>query len=613
MQPSTAPFVFQLQLADYAVIAVVLLSLVAVGFACRRMVTNTRDFFVGGGRMSWSLAGMSAFMAGFSAWTFTGAAGLAYTNGHVAILYFLLGQFGGFMFAALFIAHRCRQTRKVTTAEIVRDRFGRATEQAVVVLHLLSVVPMGAVWLTGLALFFSVGFSVPMVPCIIVAGTLIIIYSTLGGSWAVATSDFVQGILLVLMVTLIAGLSLGQIGGVGELVERVPVNVRQGFGGERTVGWLLAGGAIAFINFAAFAPGARFLAVQDGRAARKVAWLAGGLFLVGPVLWFTPPIAASYFFPDLAASLPQLKHPQEGSYMIMGLSVLPAGLVGLLLMCIFGATLTTLDSAVNQTSGFLTLNVYRTWFRRQASDRELVIVARAFSVVFGLVVMSLALILVRDGTHSLLDLNLNLQSIIAVPMLVPFFLLWFVRRAPWWSAIASMAAGIAVSYCLNKNVFWPAGGFHPEPLITALLGLGSWPDGQPFPFAVRVAGTLGTSVAVFLGSQLLGRRASAAGQEMVAQFYRTMDRPVDAARELPGREDPRQFLISGMLLITIGVTLVLVGMAGMAGRSASGITATFGLVVVLIGVALCRFGRRSERTAPAVVGVESNEPGEDRP
>lgn len=591
MLPSHAPFHFQLQFADFVIIAVILLLLIWLGVACHRMVSTTRDFFVGGNRMSWWLAGMSVFMAGFSAWTFTGAAGLAYTNGAVAILYFFLGQGAGFLFGAMFIAHRCRQTRRVTTIEIVRDRYGRATEQAIVVLQIFSAVPMGAVWLTGLALFFSVGFSVPMAPCIIVAGTVILVYSTLGGSWAVALSDFFQGVLLLLMVLLIAGLSFGTIGGFEGLVEKVPESVRRGFGGERDLFWLLAGGTISFMNFASFAPGARYLAVRDGKAARKVALLACGLFIIGPVLWFLPPIVATYFFPDLGASLPYLTHPQEGAYVIMGLSVLPPGLAGLLLMNIFGATLTTLDAAVNQTSGFLTLNVYRVWIRKHASEREMVLVARASSVMFGVIVMTLALMLAGSEKHGLLDLNLNLQSIVAVPMLVPFFLMWFVRKAPRWSALVTMGIGVMVSYALNKNVFWPDLAFNVEPTLARLAGFESWPAGEAFPFAVRVAGTLSACVVVFFCTRLFWRNESPAARAAVIDFYATMDRPVDGQVEVSGREDPQQFLIGGVLLMIVGAVLVVLGAIGIFSHGSAWITLGFGLVVVIGGTRLRYTGK----------------------
>lgn len=595
MRPSIAPLEFRFQFEDYAIIVVVLLLLVGLGIACHKMVRSTSDFLVGGNRMSWWLGGMSVFMGGFSAWTFTGAAGLAYTNGHVAILYFLMGQGAGFIFSAIFIAHRCRQTRKLTTMQIVQGRFGRATEQLILVLQLISAIPMGAIWLTGLALFFSVAFSVPIAPCIIISGTVILVYSTLGGSWAVATSDFFQGVLLVLMVLLVAVLSVHGVGGFNGFVEHLPPHILRGLDSEHDLPWLLAGGLIAFLNFSSIAGAQRYLSVIDGKAARKVALLAAILFIIGPILWFIPPIAASYAFPDLHSSLPNLKHPEEGAYVAMGLTLLPPGLAGLLLMNIFGATLTALDSAVNQTAGFLTVNVYKIWIRASASDRELVFVARAFGVIFGCIVMGLALAVSQSDNSSLLELNLNVQSIVAIPIIVPFFLLWFIRYAPRWAALASVGVGMVVSYLLNKNVYWPSLPYNIEPFLARVVGMEGWAEGRPFPFAVRVFVVLGACIMVFLGTQLFWKWSSKGGRDAVVSFNREMNTAVDVGKNIEGDENPYQFKVSGGLLLVIGGVLLAMGLYGVILDRRAWLTCCFGISAGGIGALMWTHGRGRSR------------------
>ena len=66
---------------DYIVITAYFCLLLTVGYLTSKFVTNTSDYFRGGGTMMWWLVGSSAFMVQFSAWTFTGAASSAYSNG----------------------------------------------------------------------------------------------------------------------------------------------------------------------------------------------------------------------------------------------------------------------------------------------------------------------------------------------------------------------------------------------------------------------------------------------------------------------------------------------------------------------------------------------------
>src|SRR6202030_3995379 len=107
---------------DYLVIAVYALLMVRVGFYVLRFNRGAAEYFRGGSRIPRLVAGLSCFMSGFSAWTFTGAAGVAYRSGVAAIalyvgnaLSFLLGYF---VFAKLW-----RRSRITTVMEYLSGRY----------------------------------------------------------------------------------------------------------------------------------------------------------------------------------------------------------------------------------------------------------------------------------------------------------------------------------------------------------------------------------------------------------------------------------------------------------------------------------------------------------
>ncbi|HMB01595.1 MAG TPA: transporter, partial [Spirochaetota bacterium] len=82
---------------DYAVIVFYFIFMVGIGFVFRKFSKNASDYFRSGGTMLWWLVGATAFMTQFSAWTFTGAAGKAYTNGAIILMIFFANAFGYFM------------------------------------------------------------------------------------------------------------------------------------------------------------------------------------------------------------------------------------------------------------------------------------------------------------------------------------------------------------------------------------------------------------------------------------------------------------------------------------------------------------------------------------
>lgn len=79
---------------DYLVILFYLLFLIGIGWYFRHSGKDTSEYFRGGGIMPWWLVGASGFMGAFSAWTFTGAAGLAYDHGWGVIILYWANGFG---------------------------------------------------------------------------------------------------------------------------------------------------------------------------------------------------------------------------------------------------------------------------------------------------------------------------------------------------------------------------------------------------------------------------------------------------------------------------------------------------------------------------------------
>src|SRR3954449_10584474 len=107
---------------DYAVIAAYMALMVAIGLYAARFNKNASDYFRGGNRIPWLVAGLSSFMSGFSAWTFTGAAGLAYQHGIVAILIYR-GNAATFRVGYWVFAVRWRRARISTVMEYLVERF----------------------------------------------------------------------------------------------------------------------------------------------------------------------------------------------------------------------------------------------------------------------------------------------------------------------------------------------------------------------------------------------------------------------------------------------------------------------------------------------------------
>ncbi|MFI4911578.1 MAG: hypothetical protein ACIAQZ_07920 [Sedimentisphaeraceae bacterium JB056] len=556
--------IYKFVAADYYVIAGYLLMLVSVGFIVKKLCGNVKDYFIGGNRIPWWLAGGSCFMMSFSAWTFTGAAGFAFKHGILICLLFYFNVFS-YLFAGKFIAAKCRQSRRITFAQIIYDRFGRIGEQFFLWIQVPNMLFCGAIWMVGLGTFISASFGVPMPITIIVCGVVILIYSTISGSWAVMTTDFLQSIILMVLTTVIFFLTLGKIGGVSGVVENVEPAKLQLFSGEHTWVWALAYLGQTFFAFNTVMSAPRYLAVTEGKDAKKVAYLVAALFIVGPPIWFLPPIAASHFFPNIAEILPQLKNPQDAAYVLIGLSVLPKGLAGLLVMVVFAATLSIMDSSVNQNAALISLNLYKPFFRPNASEREMFIVSRLFNVICGAAVTSGGLLLAMQGEMALFDLMLFLSGSLILPIAVPCVLIYWVKKTPHWSAVVSVLLSMTYS------------------IITFKMDVS---------FPTRVWGTVAIGVASFFLSGLFWKSVREETKQNIFKFYKTINTPIDAAKEIDGSENVAHLYVVGVLtiIVSVGLSIVAFFPNDTKGRIIILVTS---VLIFIIGMAMYVIGKRS--------------------
>ena len=192
-------------LADYAVIALYFGFLIAAGVIFKKFLSSTSDYFRGGGKMFWWMAGSSAFMTQFSAWTFIGAASKAYDDGPLLLVIFLANALGFFV-NYLFLAPMLRQTRAVTALQAVRHRLGKGNEQFYTWLQIPIGLIYASIWLNAVGKFFAQAFpAFDLTLTIIGIGLVVLTVSVVGGAWAVSATDFIQLTLLMLITIVAAG------------------------------------------------------------------------------------------------------------------------------------------------------------------------------------------------------------------------------------------------------------------------------------------------------------------------------------------------------------------------------------------------------------------------
>ncbi|TVO33113.1 sodium:solute symporter family protein [Vibrio algivorus] len=439
---------------DILVVAVYFVFMVIIGFLFKRLAgSSTSDYFRGGGKMLWWMVGSTAFMTQFSAWTFTGAAGKAYTDGFPILVIFMANAFG-FLLSWWFFSYRFRQMRTVTPIEGVRRRFGATNEQVFTWATMPTSIVYTGIWLNGLALFVSAVFKIDISTTIIATGLIVLFISLIGGSWGVVASDFVQMVVIMAVTVVCAVAAIVKVGGPSNLIEQFPADTIMGNSMNYPllfISWFIFMFVKQLQNINNMNDSYRFLTAKDSTNARKAALLAFVLMLIGPIIWFLPPWATAVLYPDaaLAHSAELGKKAADAVYLVFVERVMPAGMVGLLMAAVFAATMSSMDSGLNRNAGVFVRNFYSIFIDKKATDRKLMRVSQIVTLVFGVLIIMVALFINSLKGLSLFDAMMYVSTLLQMPILVPLFFGIFIRKTPDWAAWATLVVGVGVSYIVS--------------------------------------------------------------------------------------------------------------------------------------------------------------------
>jgi SSS family solute:Na+ symporter len=364
-------------------------------------------------------------------------AGIAATGLYIGnALSFLLGYF--------VFATRWRRSRITTVMEYLTARFNPTTHQTFSWTTIVFQLFTSASMLYGLSLFVSSACGFPVTWTIVGAGAIIVFYCVLGGLWAVVVTDFLQASILMPFCLVLVVSSLARVGGVSGLIHALPpemktLHVTGEFGWVYLVSWTI----MVSFGYNTSAMAQRYFSVDTERSARKVALLCCGLFFAGAFLWFIPPMAMRVIYPDLHALWPTLANPSEGAYAVASLTLLPHGLIGVMLAAMFSATMANLSAQFNLKSAILTKDLYQALLRKNASDRELLLVGWIMTFAVGSATTIIAAVMAASG-QSVFHVMLTFNTLISLAYGPPALLGLAVRRTPPWSGLASFTVGLVL-------------------------------------------------------------------------------------------------------------------------------------------------------------------------
>lgn len=466
---------------DWSVVAVYLTSMIGLSWHLGRKQSDAKDYYLGGNDLSWWSVGISTMATQCSTNSLLGAPAFVITTGLIWIQYeFALPL--AMVFIMIFLIPFYRKLNLVSVYAYQERRFGRSARTMLsVTFQLLRAFATG-VTVYGISIVLQSIVGIPFALSVLILGVVTVVYDMLGGMAAVVISDVIQMVILYLGIALCVVYSVSAVGGVSEVFTSF-ASLGSVVGSESFVGlqavdfsgtgltadtqygfWpMLLGGLFLYVSYY----GTDQTQVQRELSSKDIDDTNRSLMLNGMMRF---PLVATYCFLGVCIGAYIVKNPEflallndggEPNYNLavpkFVTTVLPHGVIGLVMVALFSAAMSSLDSTINSLSAATIKDLYEPFVQKGEipGDKQLML-SRFFTVFWGTVIVIFSFF-VGDISNSVIESVNKVGSLANGPILAMFLLGILTRFANEKGAISGLVAGLignAIVWKFAPEVSW---------------------------------------------------------------------------------------------------------------------------------------------------------------
>ncbi|NTU33176.1 sodium/proline symporter PutP [Brevibacillus sp. HB1.1] len=425
-----------------ASIIVYMAGMLLIGYYAYKRTSNLTDYMLGGRSLGPTVTALSAGASDMSGWLMMGLPGAMFAQG-LSASWIAIGLTLGAYANWLYVAPRLRSytevaNNSITIPAFLENRFGDASRMLRLVSALVIMIFFTFYVSSGLVsggVLFENTFHLSYQTGLWIVGLVTIAYTLFGGFLAVSWTDAVQGLIMVIALILVPLMTVLTAGGLGETfteIHAVDPSLLDIFKGTSLLG---------IISLFAWGLGyfgqphiiVRFMAITSTSEIKKARSIGMGwmIFSVAGAMLTGLVGIALYSKQGWTLSDPETIFIQLGTILFHPL------ITGFLLAAILAAIMSTISSQLLVTSSSLTEDIYKTFFKRSATDKELVTIGRLSVLLVSVVAFLLAL----NKNDTILDLVGYAWAGFGASFGPVILLSLYWKRMNKWGALAGMVAG----------------------------------------------------------------------------------------------------------------------------------------------------------------------------
>jgi SSS family solute:Na+ symporter len=554
-------------LLDYIIVVGFLTGMAVAGLWISRLIKDSDDFFVAGRELTPFILAATITASNLSMFHIVGMGGIAYKNGVSIIWQNWTGDIA-LVLSGIFVLPIMRRLRIRSVPEFLEMRYSRGLRTLV-----------GGFWALRLCIYLGLLLNIAATAAIVITNTsddkyvtwlmafsiVAILYSAIGGAWAVAIMDSVQFLVMLTGMLIVFPIAMHLAGGVPAMLEyfrQSPIPAHTALvprWGDFNWLWI---SSLLLLGFKWSSIDQAILQRAFGAKSPRVG--AKGMVIAGII---TTPMAFLFVLPGLAVAKlhPQpfdaINNPDLAIPWLLRtqLPLISRGLLGFVLCGLVAAQVSVVTGDINSVATLFTSDVYRTLKATAPTQRQLLRVVRASSLICGALMILVAWFLhwprLRVGA---VNINLVIVGILDMPLFIiaiVYGLCW--RRTNWQGAIAGfIGGGIAAIVCYRL-----------------------WDFGVAKKIAPIVSGSAALIVTPIV-TLLTARSADDRAGVFASMHAHTDDGDASPFNLIPSSQTGK----AGALLVIVGFLVFLVGiLGGGAGLAAASALAVAGMLAVFIG------------------------------
>jgi SSS family solute:Na+ symporter len=441
---------------DYLILASYFAVVLGIGFAARRNIKSSLDFFLSGRSLPAWVTGLAFMAANLGALEILGMAANGAQYGIATTHFYWVGAVPAMVFLGIVMMPFYYGSKVRSVPEYMRKRFNPATHKFNAGTFAFATVLIAGVNLYALAIVIQALLGWPVWLAIVVAAAFVLAYITAGGLTSAVYNEVLQFFVILAGLVPLVIVGLHAHGGWSGLVDDVTGNDKGGSGflsawGGTGVGhvtnpiganWIAIVMGLGFVQSFAywttnFAEVQRALSAKDMSAARRTPLIAAYPKIFIPALTIIPGLIALVEFPKLGAKTGDFQY--NNAIPLLMDKYLPNGVLGIAVTGLLAAFMAGMAANVSAFNTVFTYDIWQDYIRKDRPDDYYLRVGRIVTVVG--VVIGIGTAFIAAGYSNIMNYIQALFSIFNAPLFATFIIGMFWKRMTGWAGFWGLIAG----------------------------------------------------------------------------------------------------------------------------------------------------------------------------